>query len=89
MSNSYDDVAQWMIDELKKSKCLYQEIAVHEIASKFGDSFYYFNNNGNLAIHKKVLDAFRRLTEGDVIWERGQRMWRFREKFDEPGRQQF
>jgi len=82
------DVAEWMLEELKKDKYLYQETVVYDIAEKFGDEFTYTNDNGNLAIDKKVLDAFRKISETTVIWERGTRMWRFREDYDEPGRQQ-
>ena len=89
MATTPDQVAQWMLDELKRVKYLYQETVVYDIASKFGDSFTYYNDNGNPAIDKKVLAAFRKLTGDSVIWERGERMWRFREKYDEPGRQQY
>lgn len=88
MVTTHDQVAQWMLAELKRVKYLYQETAVVDIASKFGDTFTYYNDNVNLAIDKKVLAAFRRLTGDSVIWERGERMWRFREEYDEPGRQQ-
>ena len=82
------DVAKWMIEELQRSTHLYQEMAVMEIASKFGDDFVYFNESGNLAIKKSVLTHFRKLTGESVVWERGQRMWRQRALHDEPGRLQ-
>ena len=55
----------------------------------FGDDFVYINENGNLAIEKKVLNVFRKLTDDSVVWSRGERMWRLREENDEPGRQQY
>jgi hypothetical protein len=64
------------------------DMVVYEIADKFGEEFTYQNENGNRAIDRAVLKAFRALTEDTVIWERGQRMWRRREGFDESGRQQ-
>lgn len=88
MSTTPKDVAQWMMDELKRVTYLYQETVVYDINSKFGDEFTYINDNGNLAISKKVLAAFRKLNDGDVIWERGEKMWRFRANYDSPGRQQ-
>jgi hypothetical protein len=88
MVTTPDQVAQWMLDELKRVKYLYQETVVYDISSKFGEQFTYYNDSGNPAIDKKVLSAFRKLTGDVVIWERGQRMWRFRENYDEPGRQQ-
>ena len=85
---SASDVAQWMLRQLEEEKFLYQEMVVHQIFSEFGEEFAYLNSNGNLAIDKQVLAAFRKLTGDDVIWERGERMWRKREDYDEPGRQQ-
>lgn len=88
MSTTPEDVAQWMMEEIKRVNHLYQETVVYDINNKFGDEFTYINENGNPAISEKVLAAFRRLKEGDVIWERGEKMWRFRKSFDSPGRQQ-
>ena len=81
-------VARWMLDELKREKILYQEVVVDEIATKFGEEFTYDNENGNLAIDKRVLKEFRKLTEGTVVWERSERLWRFRESADEPNKRQ-
>lgn len=89
MATTPDQVAQWMLDELKRVSFLYQETVVYDISSKFGEEFSYYNESGNPAIDKKVLAAFRKLTGDSVIWERGQRLWRLREKHDEPGRQQY
>lgn len=83
------DVAEWVLDELNRKRELYQEDAVYEIESKFGKQFTYDNENGNLAIDRAVLKEFRDLTGDDVVWERGERLWRKREKHDEPGRQQY
>jgi hypothetical protein len=82
------DVAKWMMEELKRVIYMDQNTVVYQIKDRFGDKFTYTNNNGNLAIDKKVLDAFRKISGDKVIWERGTRMWRFREKYDDPGRQQ-
>lgn len=80
------DVAQWMLQELARVDYLYQNIVVYEIASKFGDSFTPINSNGNLSIRKDVLAQFKKLTGDNVIWERGERLWRRRQSHDEPGR---
>jgi len=81
-------IAQWMFEELKREKYLYQEAVVTDIASKFSDEFTYINENGNLAIDRRVLREFRKLTETTVVWERGGRLWRLREGYDESGRRQ-
>jgi hypothetical protein len=82
-------VAEWMLNELKRENCLYQEDAVHAIVEKFGGDFSYYNENGNPAIRRDVLKAFKKLSEELVVWERGERMWRMRESGDEPGRGQY
>ena len=82
------DVAQHMLDQLKEQRDLHQETVVFDIRKKFGDGFVYTNENGNLAIARAVLTAFRKLTNETVIWDRSERLWRFREDYDLPGRQQ-
>jgi hypothetical protein len=82
------EVAQWMLDEVMGKGELEQEAAVSDIALKFGNEFTYDNENGNLAIRRDVLAAFRRLTENSVVWDRENRLWRKRESDDDPGRQQ-
>jgi hypothetical protein len=73
-------VAEWMSKQFKQDCYLYQETVVYEIAEKFGEEFTYENANGNLAIRKDVLSSFRTLTQDSVIWERGERRWRKRER---------
>ena len=82
------EVADWMLEQLKRDDTLHQESAVGDIEDEFGDEFVYENENGNLAISKPVLAEFRKLTGRTVIWSRSERLWRFRERHDEPGRQQ-
>jgi hypothetical protein len=55
---------------------------------RFCETFTYINSNGNVAISKAVLTAFRALTAETVVWERGEKCWRKRERLDAPGRQQ-
>jgi hypothetical protein len=83
-----ESVATWMLGEIERDGDLYQDVAVVDISSKFGDEFTYENDSGNLAISKSVLAAFRKLTNDSVVWERGERRWRKRERSDDPGRQQ-
>jgi hypothetical protein len=81
-------VAEWMLGEVERRRELYQEDAAFEITKNFGEQFTYENDNGNLAISRTILTAFRKISEGTVVWERGSRSWRLREPHDEPGRQQ-
>jgi hypothetical protein len=82
------DVAQWMLEELKRETYLYQNMVVYDIEEKFGEEFTHINDNGNPAIDQRVLKEFRKLTEQTVVWERGERLWRLREDYDDPGRRQ-
>jgi hypothetical protein len=66
---------------------LAQDLAVRHIAKNFGKDLTYMDESGNLAISRKVLAAFRQLTEGTVIWERGEKQWRRRRPRDPEGRQ--
>jgi hypothetical protein len=82
------EVAQWMANKVRTKRELYQDDAVAQIEKRFGADHVYDNANGNLAISKVVLTAFRKLTEADVIWVKSERFWRLRERGDEPSRRQ-
>ncbi|VEL96889.1 hypothetical protein ALT761_01882 [Alteromonas sp. 76-1] len=85
---STKDVAQWMLDEIDQNAYLEQGGAVYTIHEKFGDEFVYTNDNGNLAIAKKVLTAFNKLSGDSVVWLRGEKAWVPRQEHHYPGRQQ-
>ena len=82
------DVAKWMRKKILSERELYQNDTVWEIEEIFGDDFVYTNENGNLAIDRRVLREFRKLTEDAVVWERKDRFWRLRDSYDEPGKRQ-
>ncbi len=77
-----------MFRKLQADGQLWQDEAVYEIETRFGESFIYINPNGNPAINRRVLKEFQRLTHTTVVWERGERMWRFREPTDPSGQRQ-
>jgi hypothetical protein len=79
---SASDVASFMLERLVEDNCLYQYVVVCEIQDRFGNEFVYTNDNGNLAIDKKVLVAFRKLTEETVVWSRRERCWTFKGDYD-------
>jgi hypothetical protein len=79
--------AQWMADQVETRGFLYQDDAVSHIARHFGKDLTYENANGNPAIGKPVLAAFKQLTDGKVVWERGVRQWRRKRSDDPAGRQ--
>ena len=76
-----------MLVELENMGQLYQWEAVLELQSRFDDDFTYLNESGNFAIDRRVLRAFRHLTEDDVVWRRTEGCWVKRGPHDPPGRQ--
>lgn len=82
------EVAAWMAAEVRTKGELYQEDAVSVIEDRFGRDYVYDNEQGNPAISRAVLAAFRKLSDSDIVWDRTERCWRLREAGDEPGRLQ-
>jgi hypothetical protein len=80
-------VADWMFEQFQQRGELYQVDVISAIEARFGNEFMYDNASGNLAIAPSVLKEFRKLTP-DAVWERGDKYWRRRQEWDEPGRQQ-
>ena len=81
-------IAQWMLSRLDETGYLYQIDAVEEIARKYGPQYTYTNDNGNPAIGKPILRAFKRISADTVVWDRRLIGWRTRQAVDEPGRRQ-
>lgn len=84
-----ETVARWMLSQVDAEGHLYQSDAVAGISQLFGDTFTYENENGHSAISRAVLKAFREVSDDDIVWVRGERAWRKREAYDDPGRQQY
>lgn len=83
------DVAQWMLSTIQEQGELSQNNAFYEINKRFGSSFTSISNSGSPSVGRGVLTAFRKISDGVVIWERGDKKWRKREFYDAPGRQQY
>jgi hypothetical protein len=77
-----------MLAEVMRTGYVEQESMVWDIAKRFGKEFIYDNENGNPAIDKKVLRAFKKKSNPTVVYSRSERAWRKRERYDEPGRRQ-
>ena len=71
-----------MAEELRRERVLYQDDAAYGLQQRFGDTTVYVNRNGNLAIQPDVLKAFKKETGEAVVWDRGERAWRYREAYD-------
>jgi len=84
-----EQLAQLMLSELHSQRgVLYQQDAVCLIEANAGEQFLYENDNGNTAIDKLLLAAFRKITGDTIVWVRGERCWRQRDSGDELSRQQ-
>ncbi|WP_424769251.1 DUF6953 family protein [Paenibacillus sp. sgz302251] len=75
MSHTAEDVAQWMLNEVKDKGILHQSAAVEYIRSHYGESFIYVNEHGNQSIDKEVKKIFRKLHRGRAAWERDGFFW--------------
>lgn len=83
-----DAAAQWMLDEVQRTGWLYQEHAVSEIERQFGRNLIYERDLGAQCISRDVLKKFRLISDQTVIWSRGEKCWRLRHDWDQPGRRQ-
>jgi len=81
-------IAQWMMDQLDQAGRLYQADAASSIVKRFGPEFIYENENGNPAIDRRVLRAFRRISRDTVVWDRWDFCWRKRKEGDASSRKQ-
>jgi len=79
-------VASWMLKKIENSKCIYQDDVVDYLVKSKAENLLRENTDGNLVIGRKVLEAFRKLTETNVVWVKPDRYWRFRVAEDEAGR---
>lgn len=79
-------VAQWMLAEIERDACVYQDDVVDYLVKAKREDLLTENADGNQVIGKIVLAAFRKLTPDSVVWVKPDRYWRFRVAEDEPGR---
>lgn len=82
------EAAHWLLAEVRANGELYQYEAASHLENETGKDLTYINDNGNVAIAPSVLSEFRKLAPDEVVWERSERLWRLREEYDEPGRNQ-
>jgi hypothetical protein len=70
-----EDAAKWKIERVTTYGRLKQRFAATDIRTRFGDEFVYLNENQHVAIAKSVLQAFRTMGHGTIIWNRKKRYW--------------
>lgn len=81
-----NSIASWMLSKIQKETCIYQEDVVDYLVKAKREDLLTENVDGNQAIGKQVLAAFRKLAPDTVVWVKPDRYWRFRVAEDEPGR---
>jgi hypothetical protein len=79
--------ANWMLSEIQRSGCLYQDDVVDFLVKSDQEDLLRENTDGNLVVGKPLLDQFRKLTETTVVWVKSDFYWRTRVPEDEPGRE--
>lgn len=75
MEVTAQDVAEWMVQEIRFKCILYQSDAIAYVKAHFGDEFVFVNENGNPSFTKEVKKAFRKLHGGKVAWDRDGFFW--------------
>lgn len=75
MEVTAQEVAAWMVNEIKFKGTLHQEDAIRYIREHFGESFVFVNENGNASLDKEVKKAFRKMHGGRVAWDRDGFFW--------------
>ncbi|MNJ42162.1 hypothetical protein D3C77_371170 [compost metagenome] len=80
------DVADWMLAQVDKHGCVYQDDVVDHIVRAKAEELLRENSDGNLVLGTPVLNAFKKLTPESVVWVKPDRYWRWRVAEDEPGR---
>lgn len=81
-----DTVAAWMLAQVEREGCIYQDDVVDYLVKATREELLTENADGNQVVGKAVLAAFRKLTETTVVWVKPERYWRWRVAEDEPGR---
>ncbi len=80
-------VAEWMVSELNRQGCLYQDDVDDRLVKTKHEDLLRENAEGSLVVGTKLLKEFRKLTEKDVVWVRTDFYWRFRVAEDDAGRE--
>lgn len=75
MEATAQDVAEWMVKEIRFTGTLHQADAIEYAKTHFGEQFVFINENGNASLSKEVKKAFRKLHGGRIAWDRDRLLW--------------
>ncbi|EJM24743.1 DUF6953 family protein [Pseudomonas sp. GM25] len=86
MTTDAKSVSDWMLAQIEKDGCLYQDDVVDHIVRAKSEVLLRENTEGNLVLGTTVLNAFKKLTPDSIVWVGPDKYWRWRVTEDEPGR---
>lgn len=86
MTMDTKSVSDWMLAQVEKDGCIYQDDVVDHILRGKAEELLRENSDGNLVLGTALLNAFKNLTPYSVVWVGPDRYWRWRVAEDEPGR---
>lgn len=86
MTMDAKSISHWMLSQIEKDGCIYQDDVVDRIIGAKVDELLRENSDGNLVLGTAVLNLFKQLTPDSVVWVGPDRYWRWRVAEDEPGR---
>lgn len=75
MDVTAQQVAEWMVEEIRFKGVVYQNDVIEYVRSHFGEQFVFVNENGNASLDKEVKKAFRKLHRGKIAWDRDGFCW--------------
>jgi len=75
MQEKSEEIAQWMLTEVKEKGILRQEDVVSHIKDHYGIQYLYVNELGHTSIDKEVKKIFKKLHKGKVAWDRDGFFW--------------
>ncbi|WEK54737.1 MAG: hypothetical protein P0Y55_01260 [Candidatus Cohnella colombiensis] len=75
MEKTAEEVAEWMVQEIKFRSMLRQEEAIAHVRTHFGEEHVFVNEKGNASLSKDVKKAFRKLHNGRIAWDRDGFFW--------------
>lgn len=75
MEVTAQEVAEWMVKEIRSTGTLHQADAIEYVKAHFGEQFVFVNENGNTSLSKEVKKAFRKLHGGRIAWDRDGFFW--------------
>ena len=87
MAISKEEAVLWMLNQLQKDKCLYQDDVVDHLVKTKSENLLVENADGNLALSRVILSSFLKHTAENVVWVKPHRYWRYRVAEDEVGRE--